>query len=371
MLFPGAVLTNLCWMTMKKMMMTNELLLQWDYEKNGDTDPKVLKRSSMYNAWWRCPVCGGSWQAKVKNRSNGSGCPYCTGRKVLRGFNDLETLYPDIAKEWTNSVHNKKPWEVTPGSHEKVIWECNKGHRWTAEVKSRVAGNKCPYCSGRLAISGKNDLQTLHPELMDEWDWKKNNDTDPSSVTEKSNKKYWWKCRVCGYEWQASPAQRLRTDRKKSSGCPCCNHKVVVPGKNDAATYNPEAAKDWDVELNGGKALSEFLPGSNKYGWWTCHICGQIWKAQIQSRVVNHKGCPYCAGKLPILGKTDLMTTHPELAREWNYKLNGRLRPEQMTEFSAKKVWWKCVNCGYEWRAKIANRVLGRGCPHCAPNRPQ
>lgn len=33
-------------------------------------------------------------------RSEGSGCPYCAGRKVLPGFNDLETLYPDVAAQW-------------------------------------------------------------------------------------------------------------------------------------------------------------------------------------------------------------------------------------------------------------------------------
>ena len=33
------------------------------------------------------------------NRSENAGCPYCANKKVLSGFNDLETLYPKLARE--------------------------------------------------------------------------------------------------------------------------------------------------------------------------------------------------------------------------------------------------------------------------------
>lgn len=29
-----------------------------------------------------------------------TGCPYCTGRKVLPGFNDLASLEPQVAAQW-------------------------------------------------------------------------------------------------------------------------------------------------------------------------------------------------------------------------------------------------------------------------------
>ncbi len=353
---------------MKKKMMTDDLLKEWCYELNKGVDPKELKRSSDYDAWWRCHKCKGVWQSKVKNRTNGSGCPYCTGRKVLRGYNDFATLYPHLAGQWVSSEHNKQPWEVTKGSHERVLWECEKGHRWTAEVKSRVAGNDCPYCSGRLATE-ENSLQTLHPELMKEWNWDRNKGVNPSEVTEKSNKKYWWTCNVCGYEWKASPAHRIGSDRDHGRGCPCCNHKVVVPGLNDAATYNNSVVDEWDPELNGGKKLSDFLPGSNKRGVWTCRKYGLTWMAQIKSRVMDGKGCPFCSGKRPVPGMTDLQTVRPDLACEWHPSKNGNLTPDQFTPYSGKRVWWMCSKCGHEWPATIANRSLGKGCPHCAPNR--
>ena len=38
-----------------------------------------------------------------------------------------------------------------------------------------------------------------------------------------------------------------------------------------------------------------------------------------------------------------------------------------MTCGSAKKVWWQCKECGYEWEAAITDRsgVKKSGCPRC------
>lgn len=36
-------------------------------------------------------------------------------------------------------------------------------------IDHRTSGHGCPYCSGRKAITGKNDLATKYPMLLDEW----------------------------------------------------------------------------------------------------------------------------------------------------------------------------------------------------------
>ena len=51
---------------------------------------------------WKCKH-GHEWEASVKSRTiNGTGCPYCSHNKVLAGFNDLASQYPDIAAEWSD-----------------------------------------------------------------------------------------------------------------------------------------------------------------------------------------------------------------------------------------------------------------------------
>ena len=56
------------------------------------------------------------------------------------------------------------------------------------------------------------------------------------------------------------------------------------------------------------------------------------------------------------------------MAKEWNWEKNDKLKPENFTENSHKKVWWKC-NKGHEWQAPISNRNKGVGCPICNSER--
>ena len=37
-----------------------------------------------------------------------------------------------------------------------------------------------------------------------------------------------------------------------------------------------------------------------------------------------------------------------------------------INERSQKNVWWKCRDCGYEWKAVVKARVYGLKCPVCA-----
>ena len=58
------------------------LLREWDAARNGGLTPSDVSFGSHQKVWWQCSK-GHSWQAKVYSRSEGSGCPYCTGRKEV------------------------------------------------------------------------------------------------------------------------------------------------------------------------------------------------------------------------------------------------------------------------------------------------
>ena len=129
-----------------------EIMAQWDYLKNGDLYPETLLPSSHEKVWWRCEK-NHSWQAAPYSRTKekGSGCPYCTGRKVLPGFNDLETLKPGLAEEWYQPLNGDlKPSDVTLGSNKKVWWRCREHHVWQAFIYARTKknGTDCPVCAG-------------------------------------------------------------------------------------------------------------------------------------------------------------------------------------------------------------------------------
>ena len=127
---------------------------QWHSSKNETLTPEQVTPSSNRKVWWRCEK-GHDYQAAVGARTmSGSGCPYCAGRKVLPGFNDLATLEPKIAAQWHPTLNGGlTPDGVTVGCHRKVWWQCQEGHVWKAAIYSRAGPQKCgcPICAGRVS----------------------------------------------------------------------------------------------------------------------------------------------------------------------------------------------------------------------------
>ena len=464
-----------------------QLMGEWNWERNADIAPSQLTLGSGKRVWWKCGK-GHEWQAAIVNRNRGKGCPYCAGIKVAKGNNDLLTLNPTLASEWNYEKNGiSKPECFTAHSNKKVWWKCSKGHEWQAVIANRNNGDGCPYCSGRYAVIGINDLQTINPNLAKEWNYEKNGVLKPEFFTAHSNKKVWWKCSK-GHEWQTT----IRNRNGGGNGCPVCNSErhtsfpeyalvyylrkygleaihlykargyeldIYIPSKRIAIEYDgylwhksrtkqdlaknyrcvkegiklyrireglpplndssvdyivqkyqtdlseilqkclseiigtdidvdikrdaiaienlreyvekeasfllssPEAAKEWNYEKNGKLKPESFTANSNKKVWWKCSK-GHKWQAIIANRNKGI-GCPYCSGRYVIKGETDLQTINPTLAKEWNYEKNNGLRPDAFTVSSGQKVWWRCSK-GHEWQAAIAHRNNGRGCPYCS-----
>ena len=266
----------------------------------------------------------------------------------------------ELMAEWNREKNDDlkfDPKALTLGGNKKVWWKCSKGHEWQATIANRNKGQGCPYCSGRYAIKGENDLETINPTLAKEWNYEKNNELTPTDVLPGSHKKVWWKC-YKEHEWQATI-----NDRNNGRGCPYCAGKKISKGYNDLQTLNPNLAKEWNYEKNDGLTPANVTSGSNKKVWWRCSK-GHEWQASIKNRNKGI-GCPYCAGQKVLEGYNDLQTVNPALAKEWNYEKNGRLTPSSITANSGQKVWWKCQE-KHEWQAVVSDRNKGKGCPYCS-----
>jgi DNA-directed RNA polymerase subunit RPC12/RpoP len=176
-----------------------ELLAQW--AKRNELNPADISCGSHKKVWWRCDK-GHVWQATVKNRAlKGSGCPYCEHRAILKGYNDLQTVNPELASTWSPK-NSLKPSDVPPSSNTVVLWNCENGHEWSARVADRTEGHGCPYCAGHRVWKGFNDLATTHPNLVSEWS-DKNQALSPETITYKNRTNIWWHCNKCGKEYQA------------------------------------------------------------------------------------------------------------------------------------------------------------------------
>jgi hypothetical protein len=393
-----------------------KILDEWDYEKNSSIKitPYDVSKSSDKKVWWRCNK-GHSWRTEVKNRTKGMGCPYCSGRRVCED-NCLATLRPELSVEWHPTKNNLTPHQVSIGSPKKVWWLGKCGHEWQSAITSRSKGGGCPICSNRL-ISNDNCLATTHPDLVREWDHKMNKNTTPYNLCHGSIKKVYWKCKN-NHKWVASPFQRTvnnvdcpicnsvgfkykelfnewNVEKNKSlspfdlscgsgrrvwwkcdqghewitavvnrtggTGCPYCSG-VKVTETTSLSSLFPHLSNEWNYEKNGEITPDHVMPSSNKKLWWKCSR-GHEWDATPNSRTSKNNGCPYCSNKRVNI-ENCLITTQPNLAKEWHPTRNIGITPFDITAGANKKVWWQCDK-GHEWETTPNNRTSGSGCPIC------
>ena len=486
------------------------LMREWDWDNNSIEGlfPEQLQHMSNKNAHWICEK-GHKWISMIYKRTSGQNCPYCSNHMVLIGFNDLQTLFPELAKEWDYENNlGLKPNQVVSGSHKKVYWICSQcGNRWETSIQARVQrGSGCPNCA-RIKKGQTRHLTNLSQKggitnklLLQEWNYEKNGDLTPQSVTQGSNQKVWWKCSKCSEEWQA----RI-LNRSYGRGCPYCSNRKILIGKNDLATTHPQIIEEWDYEKNGELTPYSISYGSGKKIWWKCPL-GHSYQATPLHRTIGSTNCPICNSgrqtsfaeqafyfyikklypdainryteifdnrmeldvfipsirlaieydgvfwhknknrekikyqyckknniklirikeassdcwdiadkiyhrdnlddrknlqnlinvvlqdiELPrgtfmfhypdvnierdkneILNsyhtkqlENSLEKTHPKLVEEWNYSKNDTLLPSMFQAGSDERVWWICPTCGNEWQTSISHRTSGTGCNVC------
>lgn len=352
-----------------------KLCNEWDYKKNKLKPQNVLPESNKI-VWWKCSK-GHEWQASISNRNKGRGCPICSNKKILIGFNDLLTTNPELASEWDYAKNIPLlPQDISYGAHTSVWWKCNTcGYKWKTSVANRQH-NGCPQCAiikraesnmKNRAIYGETDLLSQFPEIAKEWHSTKNGNIIPQEISIGSHKVVWWLCNK-GHEWKASVVSRTTHNNR----CPYCEDKKVLEGYNDLLTIHPELCEEWNYEQNVSVTPNRVTKKYSKKVWWKCKNCGHEWQTTIRSRI-NGSGCNTCATKRRIDTRiNNLLNTrktflalNPDAAKDWDYEKNYPLKPEDVTPSSGKSVWWRCHICGYEWKTSINHVNHGTGCRVC------
>jgi len=266
-----------------------DIAVEWHPVKNKSKTPLLVAAGSNEKAWW-IGKCGHEWETRISHRtSSKSNCPYCSNQRLLVGFNDLETVHPEIAKEWHPEKNEKiKPSDVLVGSYHKYWWRCEHGHEWKASVKSRYHNNKylgCPFCSGHRVWKGFNDIGTTHPNLLDEWDYSRN-EKSPFEVSKGSYYNAWWIGKECGHNYQMQVLVKVNR-----GNCPYCSNRRILSGFNDLATKRPELLSFFDYKKNIAKP-NEVATNTTKILWWKCaegHSFQKSGKEMVKSKV-----CPIC-----------------------------------------------------------------------------
>ena len=276
---------------------------QWDSEKNGRINPEYIRSTSNKKFYWRCEN-NHSWSATVYSRCKGHGCPYCLGKKVIEGENDLQSQNPSLALEWNYEKNgNLKPNEITVNNPKRVYWKCAVcGYEWLTSVANRNTGTGCPKCADKqrtntkraTIVKKKGSFAEKYPKLMKEWDTEKNAGIDPYKLPSGAHIEVYWICPICNHSWPA-----LINNRVKGRGCPECykrengfnQQKRAVEKKGPFTISHPHLVLDWSDKND--RNPNEFTAGSGYRAIWKCHHCGYEWPSPIFKRTGGHK-CPKC-----------------------------------------------------------------------------
>lgn len=364
-----------------------DLMEEWHPTKNEQLDATKLREGSDKKAWFICKVCANEWEATIKNRSKGSGCPGCNGNvgvKKVTKMNSLEGKFPEIAKEWhpTKNGDKKPPSEYKFGSLEKVWWLCPNScgfdgcikHEYQATItaRTRKQPSGCPYCAeNTTTICYHQSLEYKFPEIAKLWHPIKNNELLPSHVTPYSGKNVWWICpntnceEKCIHEYQ----QDIVSKTHQKSGCPYCmttGNKMVCLHNSFGYNY-PELASQFHITKNDTIDLNNITKHSNIKLWWKCNKgcpygCEHIYEQTINSRT-NGTGCPYCLAygdAKKFCYHETVEFNYPELVKEWHPTKN-KIKPSEITCGSGIRVWWKC-NKDHEWETRIMDRTKKENC---------
>ncbi|MFJ6771670.1 zinc-ribbon domain-containing protein [Kitasatospora sp. NPDC091257] len=284
---------------------------------------------------------------------------------------------PDLVAQWHPERNlGLSVGTVTCGTSRRVWWRCPEGpdHEWQTSVANRArpqrgsTGNGCPFCVGKRA-SVTNSLRTLHPELSDQWDPKRNGELTPDDVVPGSNKTVHWCCPE-GHRWTQSVIKRAL----RGFGCPYCGRKRITLATSLRATH-PDVAAQWAADLNVPLVPDQVFSGSSVKVWWRC-AQGHTWKTSIAMRTGREgTGCPYCPrgtrGPYRVTPATSLAAVHPDIAAWWDNDLNGALSPHDVRSGSEKIVAWRCPAApDHVWHEQVARRISNQACPFCTGRRP-
>lgn len=396
-----------------------KLIVEWDYEKNNASGlyPDRLTDGIQIKAWWECEK-GHSYQASPYYRiKKQGGCPYCSHQKLLKGFNDLETLYPEVLNEWDYEKNDFPPNEIMAHTLKKVWWICKSGHSYLMNTASRTRGRGCPICAMATHTSFPEQaiyfyIKKVFPDALNAYrQFKQELDIYIPSIET-----------AIEYDGYRAHKSKLQKDLSKSELCKRNNIQLIrlrednLPRLDDEYSTiillkqssieeldqaihklfdvlkvsvdinvardeidikerydnfkkdrslqdtDPALAKQWHPVLNGNITPENVYAKTGHKYWWKCEK-GHEWQASPAKRVSNNRGCPFCTNQSVLKGYNDLATLFPKLAKQWSP--NNALSPDEVVGMSSKAYLW-IGDCGHEWKAALSSRRKGVGCPYCA-----
>ena len=238
-------------------------------------------------AFWKClKYPDHVWQAPLKHRNKGSGCPYCRNLYVSIS----NSIYFSLAKiQMLHPINDSRQLiNRTYGSKKTLLFKCriSPDHVWDMSLSKYNQGYRCPFCAGyQVSINKSLYLSSLLTEIHP-----KEQESLSLSLNKGSRKRLLWKCTAApDHIWYSSVK-----NRNNGSGCPYCSG-YMVSISNSLYFHSNLLSSEWDSEKNHPEKQNQVIYSSSKKIFWICNTDSRhTWKATLQSRSLNKTGCPYC-----------------------------------------------------------------------------
>lgn len=273
-----------------------DLAQEFDSEKNNILPEEILYTNTDDSIWWLCKE-GHSFQRSIWYRvHNVRECPICNRTIVVKGINDFESTYPDIANIWDYEANERTPDTISDRNNDKYSFKCQKGHRYKTFLRSAICNDfQCLVCNFKLIQPGINSLVDTDSELAREWSSK--NEKKPTEYLRNSSYAVLWTCPTC----QGNYLYSIRDREVGDNDCPYCQNRKPLAGYNTLKEKCKKLMEEWNYRSNYLIVNPDtILPTYPEEVWWTCS-CGKNYKMSPKKRVYylkrHMKACPYCKGR--------------------------------------------------------------------------
>lgn len=356
----------------KKLSITNSLAavssdicIFWDTTKNKKLPSQIIYGSRSPKYYFKCPVATDhKWTDSPKDASERGGCPFCNKTRVSSTYN-LSVVFPRVAALWDyKRNYPKRPEDFVPNSHERVYWQCKRfsSHTWRSTINARAQRDgHCPKCT----------RATSAPELriLAELSSLKVQVKQRHRINKIEIDLYFPRLKL-GIEYDGVFYHKDKHDKDTRKNRDLARYGINIIRVREKPL---EKISDWDIQIKAAginkrdlgqlvmtiQQLSDRpIQGVKKYLQATQFINDHIYREYLQ------------AYPDPIAGQS-FADLYPEVAKEWDYKKNYPLTPNNfLPSSSSMKFWWVCDKCGGSYDMLIASKTKPkRGCPFCSRHR--
>lgn len=314
-----------------------------ELEVGAEHQEWITPDTPLFISWalsWVCPKNPKHKWREIVHRRNprgrALGCPYCAGKRVFPGDNDIASIHPELITMWSEK-NEFSPQEITKFSKKKMILHCKQNHTFTITAGNYSIGKRCPYCA-KKKIDEQYNVSISHPEIKKFW----HHENPPiEKYASSSRTKVKFKCpHDSKHEWSVQVESQAKRNR-----CPYCSGHFITIGANDLKTTHPLIADEWDYENNKQKP-EDYSYGSSEIVSWVCPE-GHNYLMDIVHRTCYSSGCRVCNETGPELFVRNLLKTTP-YAKELVIHSRKIIRPLELDfyipsrkiAFEVNGVYW-------------------------------